>query len=396
MVRVQVGDKVSCHAWLFDTAGEARWSEQIYGDSWRTARVHGEVKESLARDGWLVAWETGDNDEVRGKHLKVHERVAAPVNSGGASGSGAGGGAAAGRGGAGGGSAAAEDEWDSEVEEEEDPLFEDQPAIRAADVEWKEQNKTGHVNFDQRAQTGFDQRGKARLTMDDYEDPGKTALDFFVHFFPMEQLGPMCTKMTAAGKAKGYGDNFNVTKGVLLRWIGLWTSMCTAKLENRRAYWRKQTDAFLDDDEDLEGLSASLDYGKYMSRNMFDKILSVFVLDTHPAPPAAAGTTDPDPFHPVRKFFEQCNKRCQESLVPSWLIVLDESMIPWLGRGMPGWMCVGRKPHPFGQEAKNGCDGETGIMICFEIYEAGGSLSSSFTSCFVSTFTLQLFVFRGV
>ena len=36
---------------------------------------------------------------------------------------------------------------------------------------------------------------------------------------------------------------------------------------------------------------------------------------------------------------------------------------------MPGWMCVPRKPHPFGQEAKNGCCGETGIMICFEIYE---------------------------
>ena len=155
----------------------------------------------------------------------------------------------------------------------------------AQDVEWKQVGTSYRVNVDQRAQKGFTGRQKAKLTLDDCDNVDKTVLDFFVHFFPMEQLEPMCAKMTAAGKEKGYGDHFNITKGILLRWIGLWTSMCTAKLESRRAYWRKEKDPALDEAENLDGLSSGMKFGKYMSRAMFDKILTVFVLDQHPVPP---------------------------------------------------------------------------------------------------------------
>ena len=48
---------------------------------------------------------------------------------------------------------------------------------------------------------------------------------------------------------------------------------------------------------------------------------------------------------------------------------LDESMVKWLGRGMPGFMHVQRKPTPKGLELHTLCCGICGIMLWFEVYE---------------------------
>ena len=40
----------------------------------------------------------------------------------------------------------------------------------------------------------------------------------------------------------------------------------------------------------------------------------------------------------------------EDGFSPSWVSVLDESMLEWLNKYCPGFMCVGRKPHPFGNE----------------------------------------------
>ena len=52
------------------------------------------------------------------------------------------------------------------------------------------------------------------------------------------------------------------------------------------------------------------------------------------------------------------------------MLCLDvESMIKWLGRGMPGFMWVLRKPTPKGLELHTLCCGLCGILLWFEVYE---------------------------
>lgn len=53
----------------------------------------------------------------------------------------------------------------------------------------------------------------------------------------------------------------------------------------------------------------------------------------------------------------------------SWLMVLDESMVRWMGRGMPGLMVILRKPTPIGLELHTLCCALSGILVWFEVYE---------------------------
>ena len=52
----------------------------------------------------------------------------------------------------------------------------------------------------------------------------------------------------------------------------------------------------------------------------------------------------------MRQWEEACNNNMEDEFSPSWVSVLDESMMEWLNKYCPGFMCVGRKPHPFGNE----------------------------------------------
>ena len=46
--------------------------------------------------------------------------------------------------------------------------------------------------------------------------------------------------------------------------------------------------------------------------------------------------------------------------VPSWINCIDESMNSFLNMFCPGFMCVPRKPHPFGNKYHSIADGVTG------------------------------------
>ena len=47
---------------------------------------------------------------------------------------------------------------------------------------------------------------------------------------------------------------------------------------------------------------------------------------------------------------EAWNKNTEDEFIPSWVSVLDDSMMEWINKYYPGFMCVGRKLHPFGNE----------------------------------------------
>jgi hypothetical protein len=52
-----------------------------------------------------------------------------------------------------------------------------------------------------------------------------------------------------------------------------------------------------------------------------------------------------------RKFLDLLQDRWSEAITPGVWVVIDESMVAWLGVliKMPGWKVIKRKPHPFGQ-----------------------------------------------
>ena len=44
---------------------------------------------------------------------------------------------------------------------------------------------------------------------------------------------------------------------------------------------------------------------------------------------------------------EARNMKMAEEFNTSWINVLDKSMMEWFKKYAPGFMCLGRKPHPF-------------------------------------------------
>ena len=66
-----------------------------------------------------------------------------------------------------------------------------------------------------------------------------------------------------------------------------------------------------------------------------------------------------DRFHDVRQIIEGWNDHYEGEYVPSWLNCLDESMNSFLDKFCQGFMCVPRKPHPFGNEYNSTTDGAT-------------------------------------
>jgi hypothetical protein len=105
--------------------------------------------------------------------------------------------------------------------------------------------------------------------------------------------------------------------------------------------------------------------GGIMSRKVFEKI--------GPALGFALPGDEPafdDPFWEVRVMQDRVNGHLAITFRPSWRNVGDESINSKLDpKNCPGFMCVGRKPHPFGNEYHTNCCAETKIMFFMEIVE---------------------------
>ena len=91
--------------------------------------------------------------------------------------------------------------------------------------------------------------------------------------------------------------------------------------------------------------------------------------------PTGASTAD-DPFYLVRHMWESARQHFVKCVAPGWLLCLDESMVEWQGRGMPGLMVVPRKPTPLGLEIHTMCDAMSGILVNFEVYEGKAAMEA--------------------
>ena len=69
----------------------------------------------------------------------------------------------------------------------------------------------------------------------------------------------------------------------------------------------------------------------------------------------------------MRQMEEACNLNMAEEFNPSWINVIDEIMTIWFNEYATGFICVGRKPHPFGNEIHTVCCGLTSILRRYHI-----------------------------
>ena len=110
---------------------------------------------------------------------------------------------------------------------------------------------------------------------------------------------------------------------------------CWVGIHNQRYWW--STAAL------SRHKGAHFQLNDYMSRNNFEHILSLLQHTDRASKYEKC-------FHLMRQWEEAWNKNMGDKFSPSWVSLLDESMMEWLNKYCPGFMCVGRKPHPFGNE----------------------------------------------
>ncbi|KAL7485698.1 hypothetical protein ACHAW6_011298 [Cyclotella cf. meneghiniana] len=80
-----------------------------------------------------------------------------------------------------------------------------------------------------------------------------------------------------------------------------------------------------------------------MSKNRYESLLQALSYTKRPSP------NYNDPFHEQHQLEEEFNDHYQTES-PGWQNSLNESISIWLNKYCPGFLCVPRNPHPFGND----------------------------------------------
>ena len=225
-------------------------------------------------------------------------------------------------------------------------------------VTWDAQSAP--VISDERATAGHPAQIKTQLNYDGRIEDA-TLFDLFMHFMPMEKIDATTKVMDEKGRAK-YGRAWTaMTRGLLLRWIGVWFEMlANPRAGGRRQYW-------ISTKTHKSNCPSQYSFEHIMPVSQFEQIYCVFELAQNP--PTLGDDTPTDPFAKVRRWVDACNRCWKGAFTPGLFLVVDESMIFWSGRGMPGWIVIPRKPRSTGLEGKTTCCGQTNILLHFDPQE---------------------------
>ena len=121
-----------------------------------------------------------------------------------------------------------------------------------------------------------------------------------------------------------------------INWVGCWLYMkYWVGIESRWYWWSMTTP--------LMAKGAPFRLNIIMSCKRFDYILSALSFTNREVPYE-------DGLLKMRQLEEAWNQNMAQQFLPSWINVLDDSMMEWFNKWAPVFMCVGRKPHPFGNE----------------------------------------------
>ena len=100
-----------------------------------------------------------------------------------------------------------------------------------------------------------------------------------------------------------------------IKWVGCWLYMsCWVGIESRQDWWSTM--------KPLMAKGAPFRLNHIMSRNRFDSIISALRLTNKEVPYQ-------DGFFQMRQLEEAWNQNMAQKFFPSWINVLDESMMEW-------------------------------------------------------------------
>ena len=200
--------------------------------------------------------------------------------------------------------------------------------------------------------TGGGFTGRPVFKLHNYRDA--SPLQYFEAVFP-SCVPEIAAATTLAGKAI-VRPSFDCSEADMWLFLGLKHYIMIFNQDGDKSqYWETSGDG-------QPGVFVVHDLGKYgMTYSRFRDIERAFCLPTYGNPE--------DVFNPIRFFADQWNDNMKGVFEPSWVLVVDESMGKWLGKGMPGLMVVPRKPTPCGREAHTTACGETCVILFYEMYE---------------------------
>lgn len=228
---------------------------------------------------------------------------------------------------------------------------------------WKRED--GYA-FDCRAAAGFTSEHGPSLK-GDWDSTDVSLFEFAKAFLPIMFLTALAAKMQAEGAKKLTAGNRNyvnwtVSLEDVLQFLGVWMYMLAfPQSGDRSAYWKEPAGGYGPRHRLSEWLGLGANGTK--GEEWFNKMMACLELPEKPG-----GVAD-DPFKRTRWWWESLRAAFWSAVNCSWLMVLDESMVQWQGRGMPGLMVVLRKPTPIGLELHTLCCAVCGILFWFEVYE---------------------------
>ena len=375
--RLQAADIVTVEARIVYSDGRARMlaaEQNAEPHLWRTLRVDGTVREKASTG----RWKDGDEKVHRTLRRALLDFKSRPEKTGEAAA------AAAMMDIAGVETPAADVGEDSDDDAsvasdagapEEVPEFDDDddPAVAAAEQHDGVWQRDDHVNRSQRALDGVNHEYAATLNAFSGDIRSANLFELGLHFLPVEYLTEMAKKMQKNGenRAKTNPDYkcWSVSVDDVFQWIGCWLYMLAFPIPGPRSQYFKSP-SFGPFHPSLKAALAIGDSDKHKGEFWFNCMCACFELPTYNVDPKS------DKFYRVRRFWDCLRDRFWNAITSGHIVCLDESMVKWLGQGMPGFMVVQRKPTPKGLELHTMCDAGTGIMIYFEVYEGKIAMST--------------------
>jgi hypothetical protein len=342
--KVRIGEKVKVKSTVFDSAadvraGRNRWSQVTHGDLWDSSYEEGIIVESLGKSIWLVQFSDAKTEVHRQNIITLDNEGPLRPNF----------------------DTVTRFEADLDVEvadvEDSDSSSEDEVTTDinklVEDLRWSDEEQA--PTFDQRTKKGFTTQENPIFHPKYIEKrSGPTVFEVWQTWTNEDFMHGMVEVMDAAGRAK-YSEHWRtLTMGKFVRWLGIYHQMLAdPRPGGRRSYWSNM--------KDWECLGrSSYDLKDVMDIKEFEQIYTVFGI------PIGA----PDDAHgKVRGFVDAWNSQCKKALSPGWCLVIDESMVKWRGRGMPGKIFVPRKPEPCGMEGKTTACGLSKCMLHFDMQE---------------------------
>lgn len=213
-------------------------------------------------------------------------------------------------------------------------------------VKW---NDWDDIPFDAREKAGYNKDDYALLHPLFHDDP--SPLDVFKHFLPPALIKNTVRATNQAGHRKYDVSWKDIDEDFLMTFIGYWLAM--GYHETRSDYWSEKEE---------HPMFTGNNFGLYgISRNRFDEVISClsFIPDVEEPP------TD---LEQVRAMQTAFNKHMEDAYKPSWLVCVDESMVPWYRPSKcPVWIHIKDKPTQRGLEFHTASDHKPTVIFRVEL-----------------------------